>query len=141
MSESNRKPKGPMGGPGSGRHTGEKAKDFKGSMKKLIRYMNKYKLRVLLMMVFAIGGTIFSIVGPKILGKATTELFNGLVNKINGVGGIDFGKIATILAWVMGLYIVSAVFTYIQGFVMTGFPTTSPIHSEKRSLRRSTESR
>lgn len=109
-----------MGGPGSGRHTGEKAKDFKGSMKKLIRYMNKYKLRVLLMMVFAIGGTIFSIVGPKILGKATTELFNGLVNKINGVGGIDFGKIATILAWVMGLYIVSAVFTYIQGFVMTG---------------------
>ena len=93
MSETNRRPRGPMGGHGPGRHMGEKAKDFKGSMRKLIHYMSKYKLRVFFMLIFAVGGTIFSIVGPKILGKATTELFNGLVSKINGLGGIDFGKI------------------------------------------------
>lgn len=120
MSETNRRPRGPMGGHGPGRHMGEKAKDFKGSMRKLIHYMSKYKLRVFFMLIFAVGGTIFSIVGPKILGKATTELFNGLVSKINGLGGIDFGKIAMILGWVMGLYVVSAIFSYIQGFVMTG---------------------
>lgn len=120
MSETNRRPRGPMGGHGPGRHMGEKAKDFKGSMRKLIRYMSKYKLRVFFMLIFAVGGTIFSIAGPKILGKATTELFNGLVSKINGLGGIDFGKIAMILGWVMGLYVVSAIFSYIQGFVMTG---------------------
>ena len=89
-------------------------------MRKLIHYMSKYKLRVFFMLIFSVGGTIFSIVGPKILGKATTELFNGLVSKINGLGGIDFGKIAMILGWVMGLYVVSAIFSYIQGFVMTG---------------------
>ena len=99
---------------------GEKAKDFKGTMKKLIKYMGKYKFRLLLMMIFAMGGTIFAIIGPKILGKATTELFNGLVAKVNGTGGINFDKIVEILFFVMCLYFVSAALSFIQGFIMTG---------------------
>lgn len=99
---------------------GEKAKDFKGSMAKLIRYMSKYKIRFVIMFVFAIAGTVFNIVGPKILGKATTELFNGLVAKIGGTGGIDFTKITQILLFALGLYVCSAIFSFIQGFIMTG---------------------
>lgn len=99
---------------------GEKAKDFKGSMKKLIVYMSRYRLRLALMLLCAILGTIFNIVGPKILGKATTELFNGLVAKVQGTGEIDFEKIGQILLGVLVLYLVSAAFSLIQGFVMTG---------------------
>ena len=99
---------------------GEKAKDFKGSIGKLIRYMAKYKFRFVFMLIFAIAGTVFNIVGPKILGKATTELFNGLVAKINGSGGIDFTKIGQILLFTLGLYVCSAIFSFIQGFIMTG---------------------
>jgi len=117
--EKRRSRRGSMGGPGPGMMSGEKAKDFKGTIKKLIRYMSQYKLRMLCMLIFAIGGTVFSIVGPKILGKATTELFNGLVSKVNGTGGIDFEKIGTILLWVLGLYVVSAIFSLIQGLIMT----------------------
>ena len=98
----------------------EKAKDFKGSIMNLIKYMSRYKVRLGLVLLCAIMGTVFSIVGPKILGKATTELFNGLVAKVQGTGGIDFGKIGQILLSVMALYVVSAVFSLIQGFVMTG---------------------
>ena len=118
MSETRRR--GPMGGHGQGAHSGEKAKDFKGAMSRLFRYMGRYKFRFGLMFVFAIAGTVFNIVGPKILGKATTELFNGLVAKVNGTGSIDFGKIAQILIWTMALYVVSACFSFIQGYVMTG---------------------
>ena len=108
-------------GPGGPRMmAGEKAKDFKGSMAKLIRYMSKYKIRFVIMFVFAIAGTVFNIVGPKILGKATTELFNGLVAKIGGTGGIDFTKITQILLFALGLYACSAIFSFIQGFIMTG---------------------
>ena len=108
-------------GPGGPRMmAGEKAKDFKGSMAKLIRYMSKYKIRFVIMFVFAIAGTVFNIVGPKILGKATTELFNGLVAKIGGTGGIDFTKITQILLFALGLYVCSAIFSFIQGFIMTG---------------------
>ena len=108
-------------GPGGPRMmAGEKAKDFKGSMAKLIRYMSKYKFRFVIMFVFAIAGTVFNIVGPKILGKATTELFNGLVAKIGGTGGIDFAKITQILLFTLGLYVCSAIFSFIQGFIMTG---------------------
>ncbi len=99
---------------------GEKAKDFKGSIKNLIVYMSRYKFRLCLVLLCAIAGTTFSIVGPKILGKATTELFNGLVAKVQGTGGIDFEKIGQILLSVMALYLVSAAFSLIQGFVMTG---------------------
>ena len=107
-------------GHGRGMHGGEKAKDFKGSMAKLFRYMERYKFRFILMFVFAVAGTIFNIWGPKILGKATTELFSGLVAKVNGTGGINFEKIAMILLGVMILYLASSGFSFIQGFVMTG---------------------
>ena len=117
MSERRR---GPMGGHHGGAMTGEKAKDFKGSMAKLFKYMERYKFRFTLMFVFAVAGTVFTIVGPKILGKATTELFNGLIAKVNGTGSINFAKIGTILLWVMGLYLISSLFSLIQGFVMTG---------------------
>ena len=118
MSENRR---GPMGhGHGRGMHGGEKAKDFKGSMAKLFQYMGRYKFRFILMFVFAVAGTVFNIWGPKILGKATTELFSGLVAKVNGTGGINFEKIAMILLGVMILYLASSCFSFIQGFVMTG---------------------
>lgn len=118
MSENSRRPsRGPMG---RGRMNGEKAKDFSGAVKKLLRYMSKYKIRLIGMMIFAIVGTVFNIVGPKILGKATTELFNGLVAKVNGTGGIDFDKIGKMLLWTLGLYLCSAAFSFVQGFIMTG---------------------
>lgn len=113
------RPRG-MQGMRGGRMGGEKAKDFKGSIGKLIRYMSKYKFRFVFMLIFAIAGTVFNIVGPKILGKATTELFNGLVAKINGSGGIDFTKITQILLFALSLYVCSAIFSFIQGFIMTG---------------------
>ena len=117
MSEQRRR-RGPMGG--RGMQPTEKAKDFKGAMAKLFRYMGRYKFRFMLMFVFAVAGTVFNIVGPKILGKATTELYKGLVAKVNGTGGIDFEKIGMILLWTLGLYLASALFSFIQGFVMTG---------------------
>ncbi len=108
----------PMGH--GGRMAGEKAKDFKGAMKKIIKYISRYKFRLILMFIFAIAGTVFNIVGPKILGKATTELFNGLVAKVGGTGGINFGRIGEILAFLMCLYVVSAVCSFVQGMIMTG---------------------
>ena len=117
MSEQRRR-KGSM--EGRGMQPTEKAKDFKGAMAKLFRYMGRYKFRFMLMFVFAVAGTVFNIVGPKILGKATTELYKGLVAKVNGTGGIDFEKIGMILLWTLGLYLASALFSFIQGFVMTG---------------------
>ncbi|MGI6070523.1 MAG: ABC transporter ATP-binding protein [Blautia sp.] len=105
---------------GRGAQSVERAKDFKGAMRKLLNYMKRYKFRFILMLIFAVAGTTFNIVGPKILGKATTELFTGLVAKVQGTGGIDFGKIGMILMWTMMLYLASACFSFIQGFVMTG---------------------
>lgn len=100
--------------------SGEKAKNFKGAMLRLLKYMERYKFRLILMVIFAIGGTVFNIIGPKILGKATTELYSGLISKINGGSGIDFDKIIKILFGVMCLYVVSSVLSFIQGFIMTG---------------------
>ena len=100
--------------------SGKKAKDFKGAMLRLLKYMERYKFRLILMVIFAIGGTVFNIIGPKILGKATTELYSGLISKINGGSGIDFDKIIKILVGVMCLYVVSSVLSFIQGFIMTG---------------------
>ncbi len=97
----------------------EKANDFKGTLKTLISYLSVYKVRIAFVIVFAIGSTVFSIVGPKILGNATTEIFNGLVSKISGGKGIDFNKIGQILTMLIGLYIVSALFSYVQSFIMT----------------------
>ena len=110
---------GPMGGPRKGQ-TLDKAKDFKGTTKKLVKnYLSKYKNGLIIVFIFAVGSTIFSIVGPKILGNATTEIFNGLVNKLSGNGGIDFGKVGSILLTVLALYVISALFSFIQGLTMT----------------------
>lgn len=109
-----------MGGHGGSRMMGEKAKDFKGAIKKLMAYLGKYKIRFGMMMLFAVASTIFSIIGPTILGNATTEIFNGLVAKINGTGGIDFGKIGQILATLLCLYVLSAAMSFVQGFIMSG---------------------
>ena len=109
---------GPMGpGPMMGV---EKAKDFKGTIKNLYNYMIKYKWALIIVFIFAIGSTIFSIIGPKILGNATTELFNGITSKISGGPGIDFVKIGKILLFLLGLYVISAIFSYVQSFIMTG---------------------
>ncbi len=127
MSQTNSRPprRGPMGGHGpmggGPMMAGAKAKDFKGSMKKLLRYMAQYKFRILLVMLFAVASTVFMIVGPKILGNATTEMANGILGKIMGTGeGIDFAAIARILLTLVVLYITSAAFSYIQGWLMTG---------------------
>ena len=113
---------GPMGGPmRRGRGSTEKPKDFKKTTKKLINnYLSKYKIGLIVVIIFAIGSTIFTIVGPKILGNATTEIFNGIVSKLSGGSGIDFGKIAQIAIMLLGLYLLSAIFSFIQGFTMTG---------------------
>jgi len=112
---------GPMGGPQKQVVPTVKAKNFKGTIKKLIKgYLSKYKIAMSIVIIFAIGSTIFNIVGPKILGNATTEVFNGIVGKLSGGTGIDFGKVASILLTLLGFYIASAVFSLVQGFTMTG---------------------
>ncbi len=105
------------GGPGM--MPGEKAKNFKGTIAQLLRYIGKYKAAVGVVMLFAMAGTIFSVLGPKILGNATTELFEGLVAKVQGIGGIDFDKIARILVLLLILYLVSAAFSFLQSWIMT----------------------
>jgi len=107
-------------GPMRGAMPVEKAKDFKGTLRKLADYMASYKIPLIFVFIFAVGSTVFAIVGPKILGKATTELYLGLMSKYTGGGGIDFGKIGGILTTVIILYIISAVFSYVQGWLMTG---------------------
>ena len=97
----------------------EKAKDFKGTIKKLWRYLSKYKIALIIVLLFTIASTIFSVVGPKILGNATTELFNGVISKYTGGAGINFTKIGKILLFLLALYICSAIFSYIQGIIMT----------------------
>ena len=105
------------GGPAG---SGEKAKDFGGTIKKLFKYMGAYKIQLICVLIFAIGETVFNIVGPKILGKATTEIFNGLVSKVTGGEGMNFEKIAGILLVTLGLYVISALCSLVQGFFMTG---------------------
>ncbi len=108
---------GPMRGP---QGVTPKAKNFKKTTKKLIKdYLSKYKIAIAVVIIFAIGSTIFNIVGPKILGNATTEIFNGIVGKLSGGTGIDFSKVASILLTLLGFYIMSAIFGLIQGFTMT----------------------
>ena len=99
---------------------GEKAKDFKGTIGKLFRYIGKYKAAVVVVAIFAIGSTVFNVVCPKVLGKATTVLSEGIMNKITGNGGIDFTYIGKILLFCLGLYVLSVAFSFVQGFIMTG---------------------
>ena len=121
MSNDNRRGpgRGPMGH-GRGMMPGEKAKDFKGTMKKLMSYLGNYPYAIIAVFIFAIGSVAFSVIGPKVLGKATTEIFNGLIGKISGGDGIDFDKIKIILLTLVALYIVSAILSFIQGFIMSG---------------------
>lgn len=116
---SQRPMRGPMRG-GHGMMPGEKAKDFKDSTLRLLSYMGKFKFALIGVLLFAVGSTLFNVVGPKILGQATTELFSGLVAKVQGTGSINFGKIGTILLLLLGLYLLSALFSFIQGWIMTG---------------------
>ena len=111
--------RGPRRGHGPMRG-GEKAKDFKGTIGKLFRYIGKYKAAVVVVAIFAIGSTIFNVVCPKVLGKATTALSEGIMNKITGNGGIDFTYIGKILLFCLGLYVLSVTFSFVQGFIMTG---------------------
>lgn len=112
---------GPMGGGPGGHHATAKAKDFKGTTKKLIKgYLGKYKIKLLIVAIFAIASTVFTIVGPKVLGNATTEIYNGIISKISGGSGIDFEKLAKILLTVLSLYIISGVCSFIQGYTMSG---------------------
>lgn len=119
MSNPKTQRRGPMGhGPGA-MGAGEKAKDFKGTMKTLLSYLGKYRFAIILVVVFAIGSAAFSIIGPKLLGNATTEIFEGLIGKITSQGGIDFGVIGSTLIFLLFLYAVSAIFSFIQGILMT----------------------
>ncbi|MDY4079855.1 MAG: ABC transporter ATP-binding protein [Clostridium sp.] len=119
MSNQNKR-RGPMGGHHGPGAPVEKAKDFKGTMKKLLGELSAFKISLIGVIIFAIGSAVFSIVGPKILAKATDELFNGLVRKVSGDSiGIDFDKIAKILLFLLGIYIISLVFSFLQGFLMS----------------------
>ncbi|MDE7432063.1 MAG: ABC transporter ATP-binding protein/permease [Lachnospiraceae bacterium] len=107
-------------GPGGPGIPAEKAKDFKGTLKKLTAIVKQYSIKIAFVIIFAIGSTIFNIAGPKILGKATTELGKGLGRMVSGTGGIDFERIGEILGFLLALYVVSAIFSFVQGWLMTG---------------------
>lgn len=115
-----KRPRGPMGGPGRGMMPGEKSKDFKNSIGKLVRYLGRYWYAIVAVMIFAAVSTVFSVAGPKVMARATNALVEGLGKKIAGTGSIDFTYIAKVLLFTLGLYICSAVFSFIQGMIMTG---------------------
>ena len=115
-----RRPHGSMGGPGRGMIPGEKSKDFKNSIGKLVRYLGRYWYAIVAVMIFAAVSTVFSVAGPKVMARATNALVEGLGKKIAGTGSIDFTYIAKVLLFTLGLYICSAVFSFIQGMIMTG---------------------
>ncbi len=114
---------GPMGHGPAGMRGGDKAADFKGTMVKLLKYMDRYLPMMILSLVCAVAGTAFSILGPKILGQATTKLFEGLMAMIAGTGSIDFDALAGILLFLGGLYLFSALLSYVQGWIMAGIAT------------------
>ncbi|GIM32678.1 ABC transporter ATP-binding protein [Paraclostridium bifermentans] len=120
---SNKKQNTPkMGGPMGGMRGTEKAKDFKGTMKNLFNYLKPYRISIFIVVIFAIGSSAFSIVGPKVLGKATTEIFEGLIRKVSNQGnaGIDFNYIGKVLLILLGLYVISALFSFVQSFIVSG---------------------
>lgn len=112
------RPMMPMGGGRGGAGT-EKAKDFNKTFQRLLDYLKPFRGRIIIVLLFAIGSTAFSIVGPKISGQITTELANGFISKVSGTGGIDFDRILEIMLFLIGLYVISALFSYIQGFIIT----------------------
>ena len=125
--------RGPRRGP---MMPGEKAKDFKGTMRTLLHSLKPYKITIFFVLIFAIGSTIFSIIGPKISGKITTEIFNGLMLKISGIGGINFKKIGSILTILLCLYIASMLFSFIQGFLMNGVSNRISYHFRKELIEK-----
>ena len=114
---------GPMGG-GGGMHgpmgAGEKAKDFKGTFRKLVSHLAKYRWSLVMVIVLSVGSALFSIVGPKKMGEITTVIFSGLMSKLQGGAGVDFGQIGSLLLFLLGLYVISAALSFIQGVIMTG---------------------
>lgn len=120
-------------GPGAGMAPGEKPKNFRKSAGDLMRYMGRYKIGVFFVMIFAAAATVFQVIGPKIMGHATTELANGLMRKIAGTGGIDFGAIGRILLFTLGLYLTSAAFNFVQGWIMTGI-TQKVVYRMRREI-------
>ncbi len=98
----------------------EKAKDFKGSIGKLAKYMSEYKLSLIFVVIFAITSTVFNIIGPKLMGNATTEIFNGIIAKVNGTGDVNFGALGSILLLLIGFYLISSFCSFLQGWLMTG---------------------
>ena len=119
MSQQNRQPQR-QGGRGRGMMAGDKAKDFSGSIRKLLRYLKPFALRLIIIILLASASTVFSIIGPKILGSATTTLAQGLVTKYTGTGSIDFSRIFSILRTLGTIYVISMIFSYIQGWLMAG---------------------
>ena len=134
--EMNQQPRkrGPMGRMGRGMQPGEKPKDLKKSIKQLAQYIGKYKIAIFIVMICAACSTVFNVAGPKILGKATTALSEGLMEKIRGTGSIDFARIGTILLFVLGLYLMSALFSFIQGWIMTGRDAEGVLSASKRDF-------
>jgi len=122
LADSNMKQRPTMSGKKHGGPRGpvEKPKDFKGTMKKIIKYLSKYHVAIFFVILFAAGSTIFNVIGPKMLGMATTEVFNGAVSKFNGTGGIDLEKICSILLTLVILYAASWLFSLLQGIIMSG---------------------
>jgi ATP-binding cassette subfamily B multidrug efflux pump len=114
------KPRRGMGFGGPGHMNGEKAQDFKGTIRKLLSYIGRHKIGLGFVILFAILSTVFAIVGPKILSGAITEIFNGLIRKLTGDGGIDFTAIGRTLLLLLGLYVLSTVFSFVQGYIMSG---------------------
>jgi ATP-binding cassette subfamily B protein len=111
------------GGPIAAMRKGDKAKNFKETMGKLVRYLDAYRLQIVVVFVFAIASTVFNIIGPKVLGKATTKLFEGVVAKIAGTGSIDFEYIGRLLMWMLFLYLISSMFAYLMGWIMATVST------------------
>ncbi len=130
MAGNNRLKRGPMGG-GPGVGLPEKPKNFKGTFVKLLKYLTQYKLMIMIVMICAILSTIFNIIGPKILGNITTEIYMGVMKMIAGIGGIDFGAIGKIVLSLLAIYIISTVFSYIQSFVMVGVGQKFTYHLRK----------
>ncbi len=117
--ERNNRPRRGMGGP-HGMGAGERAKDFSGTMRRLLREMGRWRLSLIAVAVLGVGSAAFSIIGPKKMGEVTTQIFTGLVSRLGGGPGIDYGRIGVLLLWLLGLYVVSAALSFAQHFIMTG---------------------
>lgn len=127
MTMRERRRREPGSGPGGDRHgpmgamgTGEKARNFRATMVKLVQYMRAYRLKILLVVIFAVASTVFNIIGPRVLGNATTAIFEGVLAEMAGTGSIDFEYIGQILLTMLVLYVFSAVFAYLMGWIMAG---------------------